>query len=1310
VAASQGKPLSVKNVQQRDLYVNDKVIKPSAQQQRPAAPNPGVNYNASNRGAKGALADLGLGFLRSGTGTAQSVSGIFDLVSPGKGTNRFSKGLDEFAKQVDERQKMVGENDIAYKLSQAGGDVGTIFAGGGAIKGGIKAVTSAPKVASVISRAGKIASKIPGVNKLGFLTRPDVVADVTADAITGLGQPASKGEQITAADVAINTIPGAVIGGGQELIKARKAIKELAPGITDELADEINTVIGKSTKAELPKSVKGEFTTASGVKSKVDQGLVDVGLIKGDIFEGKLNDLVLGPNTDPTEAPDMDQVAKYIDDISNGRPIEPIIVGRGPNGEFMVDDGRHRLEALQSLGIEDVPLVEKVANSVDEATTPVSQVDEMAEQSGTAVEAPEGAIEPDTAPNTELGQSAPQSPENASESVAAQKADEIVAEDADEPTRQAVQEILDSLNNAEGEYDKVSKVRTKEKAQKIAKGTGSYESAGGGEAGFRAKLGSLKGKQAVSGFEPIQASEKTQTAILDDIEKSDLRPFEKLNTQNAIRKIWGANESKPTTSDINYIRKYFGDDLADTVKTAIDESPKGWKDVIAQVAGTPRALLASFDLSFGGRQGAPVGARHIKEWTNANIESVKYAGNSKYFQDEMKKIEGDDSYETVTDLMGVRLPAAGGDVADDAFANADYASAIPGVGKGVDLSDRAYSGGLTKLRFDLANKIIEQSGGIDQFTKTYDKDAAEGFGRYINTFTGSGGKKGGLIARSGDLPQTLFWAPRKWAGTVERLNPKYYYDLYKANPKAAKLAMETQASFIGTAGVLMSIAAAAGAEVGMDPRSADFGKIKLGNTRYDILGGLQQDFVAMYRFMIGEKVDSETGEVEDLDQSFFGSRKEIIQQYAENKLNPLLGLANALAGGGYRGIEAIENMGNLNPFENTFVKGLATPLGIQGVYETFKDTGNIAESVAKNVPSFFGVGVQTYGAQPAQDVGKDGKYTGKITDDMVMDGDQPVLDDKGRPIKIKFPKDATDLEKQALMDDKRKSALSDQYRRTLSSEDQALLKLTQDQLKGYVDDGKITQERYDQIQQYHQDIDNVDGVEIPEGVTSELGKQFYRTYNSKSESAQKKWLAEAPDETAKTITELLNKERVAGLPEFKPSNELSKAYAEYEKDLNTHPDYSAIDKQNKAKEFQKYVYKLNYSSPQREVFTEGSSSDLRALLKAGSVSKDDLNAAIQLDNELFNSGLSGSLKFSKKFRNEFGYGVPSGKGGSGGGSGGSGDGDTTKRAYLSALLPGESTGSSGKSMPKFSSKRRSAKGSVSVAKPKKSSKKISINL
>ena len=932
-------------------------------------------------------------------------------------------------------------------------------------------------------------------------------------------------------------------------------------------------------------------------------------------------------------------------------------------------------------------------------------VQNLPQQSGVADVATNAA---EAAPAAQVDNVAATVNQNADAAVTGQQTAAQLFPNADPETQSAVQKVMDELNNAETAYKDVQKVRKAEKGARAGAMAPSYEAAGGGEQGFRSKLSSLKGKYSESGFNPIQADEAVQTTILNDIENSNLRDFEKLNTQNAMRKIWGANPEKPTASDINYIRKYFGEDMANAVQTAVEEGGTGWRDKLAQVAGTPRALMATGDLSMGFRQAAPLGTRMPKEWAVANKESVKYAGSKAYFDKEMKKMADSDYFEVIKDKMKVALTAADKTM-EEAYAAADIAEAIPGVGRVVTASDRAYSGGLTKLRFEAAKKIVDSYGGVDGFLKFFEGNdkALTDLGEVINTFTGRGGKAGGLVEQHMKTLSTTLFAPRLWAAKLNSLNPAFYARL---SPEARKLALQTQASFLTTAGSVLALASAAGAEVIWDPRSADFAKIKVGNTRYDILGGLQQNIRLGAQLVTGQKINSVTGELSTLGDGYTApTRKDILLQAFENKENPLLSLATQLMEGKDAQGQPID-VTNKNPFENPIGQRLI-PLGIQGAYETSKDTGSVAKGTAMNVPGFFGVGVQTYGNVASKDKGADGSYNGPVAPDMVTDkSGRVILDDKGRPVKVKIPKDATDLERQALIDDKRKAALSDQYRRTLSKEDQALMKLTDQQLSDYVDNGKIDQSRYDQIKQYQKNIENADGIKMPEGAKSKLAKDFFLKYNSLTKEGQKTYLSDTPDSTAKTITELLNKERSKGLSEFKPSNEISKAYAEYEDDLNSHPEYTEVDKRNKAKSFQSFAYKLNYSTDQRDVYNEGSSSDLRYLLDQKQVSKEDLDAAIKMDNELFNSGLTGSLKFSKKFRNEYGYAVPTGEGGPNAGSS-SGSGDTTPRTGIGSLLPSFKTANQGGNTPSFSSKRRTSGISFkNVNLPSKSSKKVSIKL
>ncbi len=934
----------------------------------------------------------------------------------------------------------------------------------------------------------------------------------------------------------------------------------------------------------------------------------------------------------------------------------------------------------------------KTTSPEDAGTTFTNQLDTSTENGASALK---------TAPSPTLG-------------VSPQRAEEIVP-NADDETKRAVQEVLDNLNGAQKNFDDAAKIRTQQKAARISQANGAFESAGGGEAGFRAKLGALKGKYAESGFNPITASESTQNTILNDIESSSLRSFEKLNLQNAMRKIWGATEGKPTPGEINMIRKYFGpedgEQMAKAIEDAVAEDPKTWRDKIVDIAGIPRAAMASFDFSMGLRQGGQVAVRNFPDWVNANKESIKYVKNADYFKSEMKRIADDDAYETIVDKLGVRLPAVEGN-SDEIMASAHILEKVPVYGRGIEASDRAYSGGLTKLRYNIAKKWIDSLGGPDEALKNLSEKDLQDIGEVINTSTGSGGKKGGFTEKNMQTLATTLFAPRLWASRLNAINPAYYARL---SPIARRRAIENIASFMAAAGVVVGLADAAGAEVEMDPRSSDFMKIKVGNTRFDIFGGLQQNVVFFSRMVTGEKKNSSTGEIQTMGEGFGQpNRLDLSQDMFQNKLNPLLGYAARM-------LQSSEgDTGNPNDRKDRFGEDinvaqetgkLVTPLGIQGLVDTYNDTGDVGKSVAMNVPNFFGIGTQTYGETPTKDQKTDsnGKiaFGGKIQDNMVTDNEGNVMmDEKNRPIKVKFDKDASEIEKKAALKKAQNEAYTKKAKSLLSQEDQDIYAM------GQADPNSLDEaqkDKFDQVKKWVSDYGK--SVDVPKSVKSDAAKNFYAKYNTMTKKDQENWLKEAPDDNAKTVTAELNKQRVAGLPEYKPSNYLSKEYAEYEKDLLEHPEYTNIDKQNKAKAFQSKAYKYNYSEDQRDIFNEGGSSDLKTLIDDGQISKADLDEAIKLDNELYASGLTGSLKFSKKFRNTYGYGSPAtGSGGSGGGSGGSGSGGT-KKAYLSAYVTNSTEGSK-KESPQFSSKRRTQGISFKdVSTPKKSnSKKVTINL
>lgn len=372
---------------------------------------------------------------------------------------------------------------------------------------------------------------------------------------------------------------------------------------------------------------------------------------------------------------------------------------------------------------------------------------------------------------------------------------------------------------------------------------------------------------------------------------------------------------------------------------------------IAQVIGVPRALQSSFDLSMGGRQGLLVAARHPVLWARANKESIKYLRSTKYFDEKIAELRKTPEY-AMGEKYGLATPAANGG-AEEAYSAAQLAEKIPGVGKGIEASQRAYDGGLTKLRSDLWAQTLKSYGGVELAEKNLGERGMRDLAEAINTLTGRGGKKGGLIEKHVQTLSTTLFAPRLWAARLNTLNPYYYARL---SPAARKVALENAGAFAAVASVVLGAAAALGAEIETDARSSDFLKIKFGDTRYDPFGGLQQNMVFAWRQLTGEKKSSQTGDVTELGEGIFSpTRLSVASDLVTNKLAPVPATAVRLLEGKDRG-------GNdINPAAE--LAKLFVPINLQGIYETSKSTGSAVEGVAKNIPNFFGIGTQTYGVQ-----------------------------------------------------------------------------------------------------------------------------------------------------------------------------------------------------------------------------------------------------------------------------------------------------------------------------------------------------------
>jgi hypothetical protein len=233
------------------------------------------------------------------------------------------------------------------------------------------------------------------------------------------------------------------------------------------------------------------------------------------------------------------------------------------------------------------------------------------------------------------------------------------------------------------------------------------------------------------------------------------------------------------------------------------------------------------------------------------------------------------------------------------------AERLPGIwGQAVKRSNRAYSAFLDHTRKVTLEDMIAQRdwSGAEGDTATAKKIA-----EFINNATGAGGLKFDLpgghmlnLEQNANALRNVLWSPRLLASRAKFLNP---YTYINADPmmrqEYIKGALRSASTWLTFAG----LAKMGGADVSVDPTNADFGKIKIGDTRIDPGAGFQQMLVLAARLAptklgemagikTGKFTSSATGKTQEYGKGFRPKdRASILEDFATSKLRPTHKLA-----------------------------------------------------------------------------------------------------------------------------------------------------------------------------------------------------------------------------------------------------------------------------------------------------------------------------------------------------------------------------------------------------------------------------------
>jgi hypothetical protein len=142
------------------------------------------------------------------------------------------------------------------------------------------------------------------------------------------------------------------------------------------------------------------------------------------------------------------------------------------------------------------------------------------------------------------------------------------------------------------------------------------------------------------------------------------------------------------------------------------------------------------------------------------------------------------------------------------------------------------------------------------------------------------------------------------------------------------------------------------AEVELDPRSSDFGKARIGNTRFDLHAGYQPIVRYIAQFATGEMKDTETKEIRKT-----RGRISTAERFLRSKLAPGPGLAWDWA----EGRDFVGNKLDEQTIQALLYSRL-TPLAIQDTIDAVQQQGGPLAAIVMGA-AVLGVGVQTYEPQ-----------------------------------------------------------------------------------------------------------------------------------------------------------------------------------------------------------------------------------------------------------------------------------------------------------------------------------------------------------
>lgn len=425
-------------------------------------------------------------------------------------------------------------------------------------------------------------------------------------------------------------------------------------------------------------------------------------------------------------------------------------------------------------------------------------------------------------------------------------------------------------------------------------------------------------------------------------------------------------------------------------------TPPTFGERVNDVLGVPMGMKSTYDLSAPGRQLAPMLYAHPTAIPDVLRAQGRALRSKEAFEASQHALQTA-PHAHLRELAGVEL----GGITDTLKREEQISSTL--AQRILPASQRfndAYTAAVNEGRDWLFRSMLDdipperlteaglRNGGLAELRQ---------IGRLVNASTGRG-DLAKVLTDNKIAGQPLLWAPKLLMGRVQ-----LPVSMFSSNPQVRKEAARQVVAFAGTNMALLGMIKASGAaDVELDPRSSDWGAIRIGNRRYDPWAGYKPLVNLIARSGVTAKnaiTGSETPNVKAINKPtgagglYTKPGLDIITSFLRAKLAPIPGeVWNQVAGKDITGTDvtqAIADYGGdtVGRLEHGAAQLLAPIFAEQLGQEIAQGAqqGGVAGALgaaAANVPYFFGTGGGNYGADHSQIAAQGGYGTLKGRDQL----------------------------------------------------------------------------------------------------------------------------------------------------------------------------------------------------------------------------------------------------------------------------------------------------------------------------------------